>query len=70
MFDKEKSRDTNFLGLGIVGIEELLVNPSQRQIIPLLSRPYEQDPVSGSLTVEVGYSPGLTSRTPSRDPSL
>ncbi|XP_043202448.1 uncharacterized protein LOC122370689 isoform X2 [Amphibalanus amphitrite] len=52
VFDKQKARDTNFLGLGIVGIEELLVNPSQRQIIPLLSRPYEQDPVSGSLTVE------------------
>ncbi|XP_037069486.1 uncharacterized protein LOC119090852 isoform X2 [Pollicipes pollicipes] len=52
VFDKQKPRDTNFLGLGIVGIEELLINPSQRQIIPLLSRPYEEDPVSGSLTVE------------------
>lgn len=40
-------------------MEELLMNPSQRQIIPLQSRPYENDPVSGSLTVEVG---SLTSR--------
>jgi len=29
------------------------MNPSQRQIIPLQSRPYENDPVSGTLTVEV-----------------
>lgn len=42
-----------FLGLGIVGVEELLINPSQRQIISLQSRPYESDPVSGTLTVEV-----------------
>jgi len=32
------------------------MNPSQRQIIPLQSRPYENDPVSGTLTVEV-YKP-------------
>lgn len=42
-----------FLGLGIVGVEELLISPSQRQVISLQSRPYESDPVSGSLTVEV-----------------
>ena len=42
-----------FLGLGIVGIEELMATPSQRQIIPLQARPYENDTVSGSLTVEV-----------------
>lgn len=36
-----------------MGVEELLVNPSQRQIISLQSRPYESDPVSGTLTVEV-----------------
>jgi hypothetical protein len=34
-------------------MEELLMNPSQRQIIPLQSRPYENDSVSGTLTVEV-----------------
>ncbi|KAK8404481.1 hypothetical protein O3P69_007611 [Scylla paramamosain] len=47
----DKSSGT-FLGLGIVGIEELVATPSQRQIIPLQSRPYENDEVSGSLTVE------------------
>lgn len=52
MYDREKNRN-KFLGLGIVGMEELLINPSQRQIITLQSRPYENDPVSGTLTVEV-----------------
>lgn len=41
------------MGLGLVGVEELLANPSQRQIIPLLARPYEPDEVTGTLTVEV-----------------
>lgn len=44
-----------FLGLGIVGVEELLINPSQRQIISLQSRPYESDSVSGTITVEVRW---------------
>ena len=47
------ARTGTFLGLGIVGMEELLINPSQRQVISLQSRPYEGDPVSGTLTVEV-----------------
>ncbi|XP_025830079.1 uncharacterized protein LOC108736303 isoform X3 [Agrilus planipennis] len=47
-----------FLGLGIVGVEELLANPSQRQIITLQSRPYETDPVSGTLTVEFSFIEG------------
>lgn len=41
------------MGVGIVGIEELLINPSQRQIISLQSRPHENDNVTGTLTVEV-----------------
>ncbi|XP_060520202.1 uncharacterized protein LOC132698251 isoform X4 [Cylas formicarius] len=41
-----------FLGLAIVGVEELLINPAQRQIILLQSRPYESDKVSGTLTIE------------------
>ena len=36
LYDRDKNRNT-FLGLGIVGMEELLMNPSQRQIIPLQS---------------------------------
>ncbi|CAB0036785.1 unnamed protein product [Trichogramma brassicae] len=47
-----------FLGLGIVGIEELLANPSQRQVIPLQARPYEEDEVSGKLTVEFLFIEG------------
>ena len=47
------NKSEKFLGLGIVGVEELLANPSQRQIIPLQARPYEEDEVSGTLTVEV-----------------
>lgn len=47
------NKGQKFLGLGIVGVEELLANPSQRQIIPLQARPYEADEVTGTLTVEV-----------------
>ncbi|RZC05022.1 uncharacterized protein BDFB_008284 [Asbolus verrucosus] len=47
-----------FLGLAIVGVDELIVNPSQRQIIALQSRPYESDPVSGTLTVEFLFIEG------------
>ncbi|VEN37854.1 unnamed protein product [Callosobruchus maculatus] len=47
-----------FLGLGIVGVDELLINPSQRQIITLQSRPYESDAVSGTLTVEFLFIEG------------
>lgn len=47
------NRSQRFLGLGIVGVEELLANPSQRQIIPLQGRPYEEDDITGTLTVEV-----------------
>lgn len=47
------NKSNRFLGLGIVGVEELLVNPSQRQIIPLQGKPYEEDEISGVLTVEV-----------------
>lgn len=52
VYDRVNKSD-KFLGLGIVGVEELLANPSQRQIIPLQARPYEEDEVSGTLTVEV-----------------
>ncbi|XP_057372769.1 uncharacterized protein LOC130693609 [Daphnia carinata] len=58
LYDRDKNRNT-FLGLGIVGMEELLMNPSQRQIIPLQSRPYENDSVSGTLTVEFLFIDGM-----------
>ena len=47
------NKSNRFLGLGIVGVEELLANPSQRQIIPLQGKPYEEDEITGTLTVEV-----------------
>lgn len=36
-----------------MGIDELLANPSQRQIISLQNRPYEEEDITGTLTVEV-----------------
>ncbi|XP_067003359.2 phospholipid transfer protein C2CD2L isoform X3 [Anabrus simplex] len=55
----DRANKTNrFLGLGIVGVEELLINPSQRQIISLQSRPYQEDEVSGTLTVEFLFIEG------------
>ncbi|XP_008208053.1 uncharacterized protein LOC100118588 isoform X5 [Nasonia vitripennis] len=52
------NKSEKFLGLGIVGVEELLANPSQRQIIPLQARPYEEDEVTGTLTVEFLFIEG------------
>ncbi|XP_041985955.1 phospholipid transfer protein C2CD2L isoform X3 [Aricia agestis] len=47
-----------FLGLGLVGIDELLAAPSQRQQIGLQTRPMEDHDVSGSLTVEFLFIEG------------
>lgn len=52
VYDRAQGQN-KFLGLAIVGMEELLINPSQRQVISLQSRPYQQDNVSGMLTLEV-----------------
>ncbi|KAG7209895.1 hypothetical protein KM043_011496 [Ampulex compressa] len=52
------NKSQRFLGLGIVGVEELLANPSQRQIIPLQGRPYEEDDITGTLTVEFLFIEG------------
>ncbi|XP_025991352.1 uncharacterized protein LOC105193656 isoform X4 [Solenopsis invicta] len=57
VFDHVNKRQ-RFLGLGIVGVEELLANPSQRQIIPLQARPYEEDDITGTLTVEFLFIEG------------
>ncbi|KAB7498510.1 hypothetical protein Anas_07936 [Armadillidium nasatum] len=43
LFELYDKSDGRFVGLGIVGIEELVATPSQRQIIPLQPRPYEKD---------------------------
>ncbi|KAL6259427.1 hypothetical protein P5V15_009349 [Pogonomyrmex californicus] len=52
------NKSQRFLGLGIVGVEELIANPSQRQIIPLQARPYEEDDITGTLTVEFLFIEG------------
>ncbi|CAK1549349.1 unnamed protein product [Leptosia nina] len=52
------SSQHRFLGLGLVGIDELLAAPSQRQQIALQTRPMEEHDVSGSLTVEFLFIDG------------
>lgn len=47
-----------FLGLGLVGIDELAVGASSSQIIGLQPRPYETDPVSGAISVEFVFIEG------------
>ncbi|XP_073965924.1 uncharacterized protein isoform X2 [Choristoneura fumiferana] len=47
-----------FLGLGLVGIDELLAAPSQRQQIALQARPMEEHDVTGTLTVEFLFIEG------------
>lgn len=59
VFDRAPRGENKFLGLGIVGVEELLINPSQRQTISLQSRPYQEDSVSGTITVEVNIHSAL-----------
>lgn len=44
-----------FLGLGLVGIDELAVGPASSQILALQPRPYETEKVSGAIYVEVSF---------------
>lgn len=47
-----------FLGLGLVGLDELAVGASSCQVIGLQPRPYETDPVSGAIQVEFVFIEG------------
>lgn len=48
-----------FLGLGLVGIDELIVGPTSSQILTLQPRPYETDGnVQGAITVEFVFIEG------------
>merc|ERR1711962_1585793 len=47
-----------FMGLGIVAVSELMVTASQRHVIPLQGRPYEEDQVTGLLTIEFLFKDG------------
>lgn len=49
-----------------VSVTELLATASQRHVIPLQGRPYEEDQVTGMLTVEFQFkaASGVTAPTP------
>ncbi|XP_073814168.1 uncharacterized protein isoform X10 [Musca autumnalis] len=47
-----------FLGLGLVGIDELAVGPASTQVLALQPRPYETQQVSGSITVDFVFIEG------------
>ena len=47
-----------FLGLGLVGIDELAVGPASSQILSLQPRPYETEKVTGAITVEFVFIDG------------
>ncbi|KAH8402273.1 hypothetical protein KR009_010968 [Drosophila setifemur] len=47
-----------FLGLGLVGIDELAVGPASTQTLQLQPRPYETQPVSGAITVDFVFIDG------------
>jgi len=49
-----------FLGLAIVSVSELMVTNSQRHVVPLQGRPYEEDQVTGLLTIEFMLKDGST----------
>ncbi|XP_055704952.1 uncharacterized protein LOC129802840 isoform X22 [Phlebotomus papatasi] len=49
---------SKFLGLGLVGIDELSVGPASSQILTLQPRPYESEAVSGAITVEFVFIDG------------
>lgn len=49
---------SRFLGLGLVGVDELSVGPSSSQILALQPRPYETDDVQGAITVEFVFIEG------------
>ncbi|KAL7737147.1 hypothetical protein ACLKA6_005357 [Drosophila palustris] len=47
-----------FLGLGLVGIDELAVGPASTQMLQLQPRPYETQPVAGAITVDFVFIEG------------
>lgn len=47
-----------FLGLGLVGIDELAVGPASSQLLALQPRPYETQNVNGAIMVEFVFIEG------------
>lgn len=58
VYDRSTGEFPKFLGLGLVGIDELAVGPSSSQIIALQPRPYETEAVFGAITVEFVFIDG------------
>lgn len=61
MYDRAATNEATpkFLGLGLVGIDELIVGPSSSQILTLQPRPYEtENAVKGAITVEFVFIEG------------
>ena len=54
----DPSDPAKFLGLGLVGIDELAVGPASTQVLALQPRPYETQPVFGSITVDFVFIEG------------
>jgi ribosomal protein L37AE/L43A len=59
-----------FLGLAIVSVSELMVTNSQRHVVPLQGRPYEEDQVTGLLTVEFVLKDSRTVPNADTQPSV
>ncbi|EEB15891.1 conserved hypothetical protein [Pediculus humanus corporis] len=57
LFEIYENTSKKLLGMGIVGTEELMSNHTRRQMIPLQSQPFESDRITGSIAVEVFYTP-------------
>lgn len=55
-----------FLGLGLVGVDEIAVGNSSFQKINLQSRPYENQDISGSIIVEFAFMEGPQVNRPQR----
>uniref|UniRef100_A0A1Q3FNG8 Protein kinase c conserved region 2 n=1 Tax=Culex tarsalis TaxID=7177 RepID=A0A1Q3FNG8_CULTA len=55
-----------FLGLGLVGIDELSNGPASTQVLELQPRPYETENISGTLTVEFVFIDGPPAPAPRR----
>ncbi|XP_036333245.1 uncharacterized protein LOC118744377 isoform X2 [Rhagoletis pomonella] len=59
VYDRAANEEpSKFLGLGLVGIDELAVGPASTQVLTLQPRPYETHPVSGTITVDFVFIEG------------
>lgn len=48
----KENEKNQFLGLALVSMQELLESPSTRQVLSLQPRPYQDDKINGTLTLE------------------